>query len=98
MAGKTRKKLLRHVEGLHQQCGLVFARRVQLTPSDVHYLRVSVKELRALWQVLKPFLAKGQADTASRQIGKAAKQLAAARDQHVQLKTLDKGIRSPNLY
>ncbi len=93
MSGKIRKRLVRHAEALHQECALVFARRLQLTPADVHRLRVSVKELRALWQVLKPFQAKGQANTASREIGKAAKQLAAARDQHVQLKTLDKRIR-----
>ncbi|SDT91357.1 CHAD domain-containing protein [Halopseudomonas salegens] len=93
MPGNSTKPLIRRAEALHRQCALVFANRLQLTPSDVHCLRVSIKELRALWQVLKPFMAKGQADTASREIGRAAKQLAKARDQHVQLKTLDKRIR-----
>lgn len=64
-----------------------------LSPADVHKLRVTVKELQALWQVLKPFLPKGRADNAIRNIGNAAKLMAGPRDQHVLIKTLDKLIR-----
>lgn len=67
-----------------------------LSPADVHKLRVSVKELQALWQVLKPFLTKGQAKNATKDIGYAAKLMAGSRDQYVLVKTLDKLIRKAN--
>ncbi|TVP90431.1 MAG: CHAD domain-containing protein [Pseudomonadaceae bacterium] len=93
MAGKSRKRLIKRAEALHKASALLLARETPLSPSHVHQLRVSIKELRALWQMLQPFLAPGEAARASRDIGRAAKRLATARDQHVQLKTLDKRIR-----
>lgn len=93
MAKRGSKRVMGRAAALHKGCAPFLTEQAQLAPDDVHHLRVSVKELRAFWQVLKPFLPAGEADAASRDIGRAAKQLAGARDQHVRLKTLDKLIR-----
>lgn len=93
MSGKGSERLIKRAQALHKTVAPLLVEQRQLTPDDVHQLRVSVKELAALWQVLKPFLAKGQADTARKDIGCAGKLLARARDQYARLETLDKRIR-----
>ncbi|MDO9319823.1 MAG: CHAD domain-containing protein [Gammaproteobacteria bacterium] len=87
------ERLIKRAQALHAGCMSLLVEQVRLAPADVHQLRLSVKGLVALWQVLKPFLAEGQADAASLDIGHAAKLLSGARDQYVQIKTLDKQIR-----
>lgn len=93
MSKRGSKRVIDRAGTLHAACAPELVEQTRLAPVDVHRLRVSVKELRALWQVLKPFLSGGQADAASRDIGRAAKQLAGARDQFVRVKTLDKLMR-----
>lgn len=93
MSNKGGKRLIRRAQALHVKFAPLLVEQTRLAPADVHQLRLSVKELAALWQILKPFLAEGQADAASRDIRRAAKLLAPARDQHARLKTLDKWIR-----
>lgn len=87
------EKLITRAQALHVGCIPMLVEQLRLAPADVHRLRITVKELVALWQVLRPFLTEGQADAASLDIGRAAKLLAGARDQYVQIKTLDKQIR-----
>lgn len=93
MPDKGSEMLIKRAQALHAGCAPLLVAEMRLAPADVHQLRLSVKGLVALWQVLKPFLAKGQADTASLDIGGASKLLAGARDQYVQIKTLDRLIR-----
>ncbi|MDP2227599.1 MAG: CHAD domain-containing protein [Moraxellaceae bacterium] len=92
MPDKYGNKLIAHAQALHQSCMPLLVVQVRLSSTDVHQLRVLAKELRALWQLLKPLLAKGQADAASRSIWHSAKLLADVRDQQVQLDTLDQQI------
>lgn len=92
MSKKGSKQVINRAETLHTACAPMLVEGVQLLPADVHKLRVSVKELRALWQVLRPFLSEGQTDVATQNIGHAAKLLAGDRDQFVLLKTMDKQI------
>jgi len=87
------ERLIKRAQALHAGCTPLLVEQIRLAPADVHQLRLAVKGLVALWQVLRPFLAEGQADAASLDIGGAAKLLSGARDQHVQIKTLDKQIR-----
>ena len=93
MPKRGSKRVIDRAGALHATCAPDLVEQTRLAPVDVHRLRVSVKELRALWQVLKPFLPGGQADAASRDIARAAKLLAGARDQFVRVKTLDKLMR-----
>lgn len=81
--------MIKHAQALHQNIASLLIDQALLSPADVHQLRVAVKELQALWQCLKPHLAKGQADVACSSIGRAAKLLADVRDQRVQLDTLE---------
>lgn len=86
-------KLIARAQALHAVCIPMLVERMRLAPEDVHQLRLSVKELVALWQVLRPFLTEGQADAASLDIGRAAKLLAGPRDQYVQIRTMNKQLR-----
>lgn len=90
MPDRGSNRIIRHALAVHEQRAPLIVKRRQLTPDEVHDLRVSVKELRALWQVLHQFLPAGQADDASRSIAGAAKLLAGARDLHIQRRMLDK--------
>lgn len=92
MSKKGSKQVIRRAKTLHAACAPLLVEGVELSPADVHKLRVSVKELRALWQVLRPFLPDGQTDAAAKNIGHAAKLLAGDRDQFVLLRTMDKQI------
>jgi CHAD domain-containing protein len=92
MSDKYGNTLIGHAQALHQSCAPLLTVQARLSAGDVHQLRVLAKELRALWQLLKPLLAKGQADAASRSIWHAAKLLADVRDQQVQLDTLEQQI------
>lgn len=89
MSDKGSRILIEHAQALHRSIATLLTKQARLLPADVHRLRVSVKELRALWQVMKPLMAKGQADAASRSIGRAGKLLADVRDRQVQLDILD---------
>lgn len=93
MSEKGSEQVIRRAKTLHEACEPMLVKGGELSPADVHTLRVSIKELRALWQVLKPFLPEGQADDATRDIGHAAKLFAGDRDQYVLVKTMDKQIR-----
>lgn len=93
MPDKGHDRLISRAQALHVECAPLLVEEIHLAPADVHQLRLSVKGLVALWQVLKPFLKEGQADAASAEIGGAAKLLSGARDQHVQTTTMDKQIR-----
>jgi CHAD domain-containing protein len=93
MPDKGNDTLINRAHALHVGCAPLLVEEMRLTPADVHQLRLSVKGLVALWQVLKPFLKEGQADAGSADIGGAAKLLSGARDQHVQTTTMDKQIR-----
>jgi CHAD domain-containing protein len=84
--------MIKHSQVLHQNIAPLLTKQALLSPADVHQLRVTVKELQALWQLLKPHLAKDQADVASSSIARAARLLADVRDQQVQLVTLEERI------
>ncbi|EKF73901.1 CHAD domain-containing protein [Alcanivorax hongdengensis A-11-3] len=59
------------------------------SPQAVHDIRVIIKQQRASWQLLRPWLCRDDHRTIDRALGQGAKALATARDQHVMAQTLD---------
>jgi CHAD domain-containing protein len=60
-----------------------------LSPKTIHEVRVAIKHLRALGQLLRPFQGKRAHRRADRELRDAARELSGARDLHVLRKTLD---------
>lgn len=60
-----------------------------LSPKTIHEVRVAIKHLRALGQLLRPFLGKKAHRRADGALRDAARELSGARDLHVLRKTLD---------
>jgi CHAD domain-containing protein len=59
-----------------------------LSPGTVHDTRVTVKRLRALWQLMKPFYGSKNVRRSDHNLRDAARALSGARDLHVMQKTL----------
>lgn len=72
-------QLLTRARHLHGEVSAMCHEHGTLTADDVHRVRVMTKELRALWQLLKP-LDMPQGDGADKDLAHAAATLAAARD------------------
>lgn len=64
-----------------------------LSPAAVHDCRVAVKQLRAHWQLLRPWLSRNVHRQIDAELRDGARVLAGARDDHVLLVTLDKLAR-----
>ncbi|MCH8498904.1 MAG: CHAD domain-containing protein [Marinobacter sp.] len=93
MASKLFQRLQGRALALHQDCHALIIHGKELRPRDVHRLRVNMKELRALWQVIKPFTDAALVAQANLQLAGTARELAGARDLHVGQKTLDRLMR-----
>ena len=93
MASKLFLRLQGRALALHQDCHALVSHGEALRPREVHRLRVNMKELRALWHVVKPFTDSAAVKRANKQLAGAAKELAGSRDLHVGQKTLDTLLR-----
>ena len=74
------------------QAALRITGKQTLSPAQVHKLRVTCKELRGLWQLVRGLREK-QANRGNQRLGAASRSLGTARDQHVMVETLATLIR-----
>lgn len=86
-------RLREHALQVHEDASAMLADEAPLPADCVHGLRVASKELRALWQLLKPLLDDTRADSAITSLRDAAASLSEARDRYVMLATADTLIR-----
>jgi hypothetical protein len=77
-----------HALAVHEDVRDMLSREGPLEEDCVHGLRVASKELRALWQLLKPLIADDSAREALTSLRDMAAGLSEARDQYVVLDTL----------
>lgn len=77
-----------HALRVHEGVASMLGTDTELAEDAIHDLRVATKELRALWQLLKPLLDDPRAEQAIADLGKAAATLSAARDRHASRETL----------
>ncbi|MGB1221553.1 MAG: CHAD domain-containing protein [Alcanivoracaceae bacterium] len=80
--------LVTRARHLHGEAAAMCHKHGTLAPEDVHRLRVITKELRALWQLLRP-LQIAQCEGADHNLATTAALLASARDGAVIADTLD---------
>lgn len=81
------KTLRRHAEQVHADIALMRNDQDILQSEDIHGLRVASKELRALWQLLRPLLDKDEVRTAIANLDQAAASLSDSRDYQVAIST-----------
>lgn len=82
--------LRRHAEQVHSDIVLMADKQGVLHSEDIHGLRVASKELRALWQLLKPLLDKAEVRKALANLEQAASLLSDSRDHQVAISTLQR--------
>lgn len=80
--------LRRHARRVHDDVAAMLSTDAELEEDAIHGLRVAAKEVRALWQLLKPLLDDARAEQAIASLGEAAASLSEARDQYVTADTL----------
>lgn len=80
--------LRKHALRVHEDVAEMLNSDAELEEDVVHGLRVAAKEVRALWQLLKPLLDDARAEQAIASLGEAAASLSEARDQYVTGDTL----------
>lgn len=88
MPKATIDALRKHALRVHDDVAEMLATDAELEEDVIHGLRVAAKEVRALWQLLKPLLDDARAEQAIASLGKAAASLSEARDQYVTADTL----------
>jgi hypothetical protein len=77
-----------HALHVHEDVSAMLSAGPILEEDSVHGLRVAAKEIRALWQLLKPLLDDTRAEQAITELRDAAATLSEARDQFVIIETL----------
>jgi CHAD domain-containing protein len=80
--------LRKHALRVHEDVADMLNTDSELEEDAIHGLRVAAKEVRALWQLLKPLLDDARAEQAIASLGEAASSLSEARDQYVTADTL----------
>lgn len=86
---KTQIDMLRHhALRVHDKVAAMLNTNAELTDETVHGLRVAAKEVRGLWQLLKPLLDDTRADQAIADLGKAVANLSETRDRCATSETL----------
>ena len=85
--------LRKHALRVHEDVAEMLNTDSELEEDAVHGLRVAAKEVRALWQLLKPVLDDARAEQAIASLGEAAASLSEVRDQYVTGDTLLKLCR-----
>lgn len=85
--------LRKHALRVHEDVAEMLNADSSLEEDAVHGLRVAAKEVRALWQLLKPLLDDARAEQAIASLGEAAASLSEVRDQYVTGDTLLKLCR-----
>ncbi len=80
--------LRKHALRVHEDVAEMLNSDSELEEDAIHGLRVAAKEVRALWQLLKPLLDDARAEQAIDSLGEAATSLSEARDQYVTSDTL----------
>lgn len=80
--------LRKHALRVHDDVAEMLNTDAELEEDVIHGLRVAAKEVRALWQLLKPLLDDARAEQAIASLGEAAASLSEARDQYVTGDTL----------
>ncbi|PKM21842.1 MAG: hypothetical protein CVV10_07300 [Gammaproteobacteria bacterium HGW-Gammaproteobacteria-14] len=93
MSNNTLLRLRKHALQVHEDAAAMLSGDGPLEADCIHGLRVASKELRALWQLLKPLLDDTRADTAITSLRDAAASLSEARDRYVMLTTVNTLIR-----
>ena len=88
MPKATVDALRQHALRVHDDVAEMLGAGAELEEDAIHGLRVAAKEVRALWQLLKPLLDDARAEQAITRLGTAAASLSAARDQYVTVDTL----------
>lgn len=73
---------------VHSDVASLLATATELDADTVHALRAASKEIRGLWQLLKPILDDFRVDQAIADLGETAASLSEARDRHVIHKVL----------
>ena len=88
MPKATIDALRKHALRVHDDVAEMLSTDAELEEDAIHGLRVAAKEVRALWQLLKPLLDDARAEQAITSLGRAAASLSEARDQYVTADTL----------
>jgi CHAD domain-containing protein len=88
MPKATIDALRKHALRVHSDVAEMLNTDSELEEDAIHGLRVAAKEVRALWQLLKPLLDDARAEQAIASLGEAAASLSEARDQYVTTDTL----------
>jgi len=88
MPKATIDALRKHALRVHDDVAEMLATDTELEEDVIHGLRVAAKEVRALWQLLKPLLDDARAEQAIASLGRATASLSEARDQYVTADTL----------
>lgn len=88
MPKATIDALRKHALRVHDDVAEMLNTDAELEEDAIHGLRVAAKEVRALWQLLKPLLDDARAEQAIASLGEAASSLSEARDQYVAADTL----------
>ncbi|MEE4252125.1 MAG: CHAD domain-containing protein [Alcanivoracaceae bacterium] len=88
MAKQPIERLREHALRVHYDVSMMLDTDGPLEEDAIHGLRVAAKEVRALWQLLKPLLDDLRAEQAIASLGEAAASLSEARDQYVTADTL----------
>ena len=89
MARQPVQRLREHALQVHDDVRAMLDTKGSLEEDAIHGLRVAAKEVRALWQLLKPLLDDARAEQAIRELRDAAATLSQARDQYVVIDTLN---------
>ncbi|MEE4250617.1 MAG: CHAD domain-containing protein [Alcanivoracaceae bacterium] len=90
MSKSAIEPLVRHALQVHDDVAEMLADDVLLGDDVVHGIRVASKEMRALWQVVKPLLDDNRAKQSINELRDAAATLSEARDRYVILQTLER--------
>lgn len=88
MPKATIDALRKHALRVHDDVAEMLNTDAELEEDAIHGLRVAAKEVRALWQLLKPLLDDARAEQAIASLGEAASTLSEARDRYVTADTL----------
>jgi CHAD domain-containing protein len=88
MAKQPVERLREHALRVHHDVSMMLDTDGPLEEDAIHGLRVAAKEVRALWQLLKPLLDDARAEQAIGELRDAAATLSEARDQYVVTDTL----------
>ncbi|MCC1497100.1 CHAD domain-containing protein [Alcanivorax sp. 1008] len=90
MSKSAIEPLVQHALQVHDDVSEMLADDEILGDDVIHGIRVASKELRALWQVIKPLLDDNRAKQSINELRDAAATLSEARDRYVIIQTLER--------